>query len=127
MIRTLALTAALALAGTAAAQDPHAGHHPQAPAATPQAGITTVPSNGTMIQGSPERFSATFPHAMILKTVTLTAEGQAPVVVTAPAAPAVPTVSVALPRLAPGSYTAAWTAEGPDGHKMSGSVSFMVH
>ena len=21
----------------------------------------------------------------------------------------------------------AWTAEGPDGHKMSGSISFMVH
>ena len=37
------------------------------------------------------------------------------------------TVGVALPRLAPGTYTAAWTAEGPDGHKMSGSVSFMVH
>ena len=52
---------------------------------------------------------------------------QAPVAVTAPAAPAAATVSVALPRLAPGTYTAAWTAEGPDGHKMSGSVSFMVH
>ncbi|MBJ7484212.1 copper resistance protein CopC, partial [Brevundimonas sp.] len=43
------------------------------------------------------------------------------------AAPAAATVGVALPRLAPGNYTAAWTAEGPDGHKMSGSVSFMVH
>ncbi|MGV8928382.1 MAG: copper resistance CopC family protein [Brevundimonas sp.] len=127
MILTLAFTTALTLAGTAAAQDPHAGHHPPAQAATPRSDLTTVPSDGAMIQGSPERFSVTFPHAMILKTVTLTAEGQAPVVVTAPAAPAVPTVSVALPRLAPGSYTAAWTAEGPDGHKMSGSVSFMVH
>jgi tubulin alpha len=36
-------------------------------------------------------------------------------------------VSVALPRLAPGTYTAAWTAEGADGHKMSSSISFMVH
>ena len=127
MIRTLVLTAALAFAGTAAAQDPHAGHTMQAPVAAPQAGITTVPADGAMTHGSPERFSATFPHPMILKTVTLTAEGQAPVVVTAPAAPVAATVSVALPRLAPNTYTAAWTAEGADGHKMSGSVSFMVH
>ena len=127
MIRTLVLTAALAFAGAAAAQDPHAGHTMQAQAAAPQSGITTVPADGAMTSGSPERFSATFPHPMILKTVTFTAEGQAPIVVTAPAAPAAATVNVALPRLAPGTYTAAWTAEGPDGHKMSGSISFMVH
>ena len=127
MIRTLVLTAALAFAGAAAAQDPlagHAGMQHQAPAAS---SIVTTPADGAMMQGTPERFSATFPHPMILKTVTLTAEGQAPIVVTAPALPAAVTVSVALPRLAPGSYAAAWSAEGPDGHKMSGSVSFMVH
>ena len=127
MIRTLVLTAALAFAGAAAAQDPHAGHagmHHQAPAAS---NIVTTPADGAMMQGAPERFSATFPHPMILKTVTLTAEGQAPIVVTAPALPAAVTVSVALPRLAPGSYAAAWSAEGPDGHKMSGSTRFMIH
>jgi methionine-rich copper-binding protein CopC len=127
MIRLITFAAALAVTGAAAAApDPHAGHAMQAVAA-PQSGITTVPANGAMAHGSPERFSATFPHAMILKTVTLTAEGQAPIVVTAPAAPAAATVSVALPRLAPGAYAAAWAAEGPDGHKMSGSISFMVH
>lgn len=127
MIRVLTLTAALAFAGAAAAQDPHAGHaemQHQAPAAS---GIVTTPADGAMTSGSPERFSATFPHPMMLKTVTLTAEGQAPIVVTAPDAPAAATVSVALPRLAPGTYAAAWAAEGPDGHKMSGSVNFMVH
>lgn len=127
MIRILVLTTALTFAGAAAAQDPHAGHTMQAQTAAPQSGITTVPANGAMTSGSPERFSVTFPHAMVLKTVTVTAEGQAPVVVTAPAAPAATTVSVALPRLAPGTYAAAWAAEGPDGHKMSGSASFMVH
>ncbi|WOB79922.1 copper resistance protein CopC [Brevundimonas nasdae] len=127
MIRTLVLTAALAFAGAAAAQDTHGGHagmQHQAPAAS---GIVTSPADGAMIQGAPERFSATFPHPMVLRTVTFTAEGQAPIVVTAPAAPAAATVNVALPRLAPGTYAAAWTAEGPDGHKMSGSISFMVH
>lgn len=126
MIRIITLTAALAFAGAAAAQDPHAGHPMQVPAA-PHPGVTTVPADGAMTHGSPEQFSATFPHAMILKTVTLTAEGQAPVVVTAPDAPAAATVSVALPRLAPGAYVAAWTAEGADGHKMTGSARFMVH
>ena len=126
MIRIITLTAALAFAGAAAAQDSHAGHTMQAPAA-PQAGITIVPADGAMTHGSPEQFSATFPHAMILKTVTLTTEGQAPILVTAPDAPAAATVSVPLPRLAPGTYAAAWTAEGTDGHKMTGSVSFMVH
>ena len=125
MIRTLVFSTALAFAGAAAAQEPHAGHAMPAQVAAPQ--VTTVPANGAMTHGSPERFSVTFPHAMILKSVTLTSEGQAPVEVAVPAAPAAATVGVALPRLAPGTYTAAWTAEGPDGHKMSGSVSFMVH
>ena len=127
MIRTLVFTAALAFAGAAAAQDPHAGHTMPAPSAAPQSGVTTAPADGAMTHGSPERFSANFPHPMILKTVTLTAQGQAPVVVNVPAAPASAAVSVALPRLAPGSYTAAWTAEGADGHEMSGSIRFMVH
>jgi hypothetical protein len=127
MIRTLALTAALAFGGAAAAQDPHAGHTMPAPAAAAQSGVATVPTDGAMTHGSPERFSATFPHPMILKTVTLTASGQEPIAVTPPAAPPAITVSVALPRLTPATYTAAWTAEGAEGHKMSGSVSFMVH
>lgn len=127
MIRTLVLTAVLAFAGTVAAQDPHAGHAMQAPAAAPQPGVTTIPANGAMTHGSPERFSVTSPHPMVLKTVTLTPEGQAPVVVTALAAPPATIVSVALPRLAPGTYAAAWTAESASGHAMSGSISFMVH
>ena len=130
MIRTLTIAAVLAFAGAAAAQDPHAGHagHAGAQHQTPTVSdIVTTPADGAMTHGSPERFTATLPHPMILKTVTLTAEGQAPVVVTAPDAPAAAAVSVALPTLAPGTYAAAWAAEGADGHKMSGSINFMVH
>jgi methionine-rich copper-binding protein CopC len=127
MIRTLVLTAALAFAGSAAAQDPHAGHTMQAPAAAPQAGITTVPADGAMTHGSPERFSVTFPHAMILKTVTVTAEGQQAVSVPVAALPAAATVSVTLPTLAPGNYSLAWKANGEDGHEMGGTTRFMVH
>ncbi|MBA3041246.1 MAG: copper resistance protein CopC [Alphaproteobacteria bacterium] len=127
MIRTLAFTAALAFAGAAAAQDPHASHAGMQHHAPAASSIVTTPADGAMTHGSPERFTVTFPHPMILRTVTLTAEGQAPVVVSAPAAPAVATVGVALPRLAPGTYAAAWAAEGLDGHKMSGAIRFMVH
>ena len=127
MIRTLAFTAALAFAGAAAAQDPHAGHAGMQHQARAASGIVTTPADGAMTHGSPEQFAATFPHPMILQTVTLTAQGQPPIIVTAPAVPAAATVGVGLPRLAPGSYAAAWIAEGPDGHEMSGTISFMVH
>lgn len=128
MMRTLAFTAALALtAGAAFAQDPHAGHagmHPQSSAAS---GIVTSPADGAMTHGSPERFNVTFPHPMMLRTVTLANGDQAPIVVTAPEAPAAPSVSALLPRLAPGTYRATWVAEAPDGRRMTGTVSFMVH
>jgi methionine-rich copper-binding protein CopC len=128
MLKTLVLTAALAsLAGAAAAQDPHAGHAGHGGSQAKASGIVTSPADGAMTHGSPERFSVTFPHPMTLKTVTLTAQGRAPIVVTAPSAPAARTVSAPLPRLAPGNYAAAWTAEAPDGHRMSGSTRFMVH
>ena len=48
MIRILTLTAALAFAGAAAAQDPHAGHNMQTQAAEPQSAVTTVPANGAI-------------------------------------------------------------------------------
>jgi len=127
MIRTLAFTAAFAFAGGAAAQDPHAGHAGMQHTAPAPSGIVTTPADGAMTNGSPEQFAATFPHPMILQTVTLTAQGQPPIVVIVPAAPAAATVGAALPRLAPGTYTAAWTAKGADGHEMSGTTSFMVH
>ena len=69
-------------------------------------------------------------RVMSLDTVTIEASstlGSHSVALPASRIGAAATVGVALPRLAPGNYTAAWTAEGPDGHKMSGSISFMVH
>ena len=37
------------------------------------------------------------------------------------------TASVALPTLAPQTYALTWTAQGEDGHTMTGDISFMVH
>ena len=137
IIPTVALTLALlvpTLAQAAAAccccekegQDPHAGHQ-AAPADHAAHGVVTSPTDGAMTTGSPDWFTATFPHAMTLKAVTVTAEGQAAVTVPVAAAAATTRVSADLPTLSPGNYVLNWTAEGADGHEMTGAVRFMVH
>lgn len=140
MLRLVTLTAAIALADPAVAQDPHGAHagmqpsghagmdHGQhgASAQTGQ-GIMTTPADGAMLMGPPAEFSVTFPHPMRLSGVTVQARGQAAVEVAVPEAGAASTVSVPLPALAPDTYTLSWTATGADGHEMSGSLGFMVH
>lgn len=130
------VAAGLFIAAPAVAQDAHAGHgahdahaaHGQAASADHAAhGVVTSPADGDMTDGSPDWFTATFPHAMTLKAVTVTAEGQAAVVVPVAAAAATTRVSADLPTLAPGAYVLNWIAEGADGHKMTGAVRFMVH
>ena len=58
---------------------------------------------------------------------TVTAEGRNAVTVPVAAAAATTRVSADLPTLAPGNYVLNWTAEGADGHEMTGAVRFMVH
>lgn len=126
-MRSLLPFAALVLAAASPvmAQDPHAGHGGHAGHATH--GVVTSPADGAMTNGSPDWFTANFPHAMTLKSVTVTAAGQAAVTVPVAAAAATTRVSADLPTLAPGNYVLNWTAEGADGHEMTGSVRFMVH
>jgi methionine-rich copper-binding protein CopC len=125
---------ALAAASPALAQDPHAGHgahaghDAQAGAADHAAhGVVTSPADGAMTDGSPDWFTATFPHAMTLKAVAVSAEGQAAVTVPVAVAAATTRVSADLPTLAPGNHVLNWIAEGADGHRMTGVVRFMVH
>ena len=105
-----------------AAHGSHAAH-----SADVANGVVTSPAGGDMTDGSPDWFTATFPHAMTLKSVTVAAEGQAAVTVPVAAAAATTRVSAELPTLAPGNYVLNWTAEGADGHEMTGAVRFMVH
>lgn len=130
------VAAGLCIAAPAVAQEAHAGHgahdahagHGQAASGDHAAhGVVTSPADGAMTDGSPDWFTATFPHAMTLKAVTVTAEGQPAVEVPVAAAAATTRVSADLPTLAPGNYVLNWTAEGADGHEMTGAVRFMVH
>ena len=140
MLRLIALAAAVAVAGPALAQDPHGAHAGMQPsghagmdhsqhgdAAQSAQGIATTPADGAMLMAPPAEFSVTFPHPMRLSGVTVQAQDQAAVQVAVPEAEAASMVSVALPTLAPATYTLTWTATGADGHEMSGSVEFMVH
>jgi len=129
------VAAGLFIAAPAVAQDAHAGHgagahagHGQAAAGDHAAhGVVTSPADGAMTDGSPDWFTATFPHPMTLKAVTVTAQGKAAVTVPVAAAAATTRVSADLPTLTPGHYVLNWTAQGADGHEMTGAVRFMVH
>jgi methionine-rich copper-binding protein CopC len=127
VVPTLVQAAAACCSCGNESQDAHAGHSQAAPVDHAAHGVVTSPADGAMTNGSPDWFTATFPHAMTLKAVTVTAEGQAAIEVPIAAAAATTRVSADLPTLAPGNYILNWTAEGADGHEMTGAVRFMVH
>lgn len=143
MFRLIAAVAlVLATPGVALAQDPHgvhAGHQPSDPHAgmdhsahaghgnQAAPGVVTVPADGAMLMGPPATFSITFAHPMRLIGLSLQARGQAVVTVPVPEAPVANHTSVALPSLSPANYALIWTAQGEDGHEMTGAVQFMVH
>lgn len=122
-MRSLSIALALALltgASPALAQShDHGAHHAASD-------IRTTPSDGAM-GPAPAQFSATFPHASRLTRLVVTRQGGDPVVIEIAAAEPALTVAAALPQLAPGNYTIAWTATGADNHVMNGIVRYMVH
>lgn len=124
----LALPVVGAADAVAAQTNPHAGHagHSTVEAGA-QAEVRTTPADGWMGSTAPTAFSLVFPHPMRLTTVTLQS-GEAPAVAipvqgAAPAASA----TLPLPALAKGNHVLTWSAQGADGHVMSGVVRFMVH
>ncbi|CAL1691140.1 hypothetical protein MMB232_01275 [Brevundimonas subvibrioides] len=127
VVPTLAQAAAACCCCGNEGQDAHAGHSQTASADHAAHGVVTSPADGAMTNGSPDWFTATFPHAMTLKSVTVQAESGAAVSVPVAAAAATTRVSADLPTLSPGNYVLNWTAEGGDGHEMTGTVRFMVH
>ncbi len=114
-----AVLALFATAPLASAQHDHGSHGAQS-------AVQTNPADGAM-GAAPEAFSATFEHPMRLTGLVITPRGGDPIAVTIPESGAATTATVALPRLAPGNYTFAWTASGADNHTMTGRVRYMVH
>lgn len=120
VILALATAGALFAGAPAMAQShDHGGHN----AAT---SVQTTPTDGAM-GAAPSAFTATFEHAMRLTNLVITPRGGDPIAVTVPQAQPSTSVSIAVPQLAPGNYTFAWTAVGADNHTMTGRVRYMVH
>lgn len=120
IIALAAGVAALTAAPLALAQSHDHGGHDAASA------IQTTPADGAM-GAAPETFTATFPHAMRLTSLVVTAQGGDPIAINVPEGEPATTATVALPRLGAGNYTFAWTASGADNHTMTGRVRYMVH
>lgn len=114
-----AVAALLAASPMAAAQHVHGGHGAHS-------AVQTNPADAAM-GAAPETFSARFEHPMRLTALVITPRGGDPIAVAVPESEAATTASVALPPLAPGNYTFAWTASGEDNHTMTGRVRYMVH
>ena len=88
--------------------------------------MSSSPANGAALAEAPRALTLNFMHPVMLQTVAVTGPNDAPVRATFRRANA-PTLSwsVALPQLAPGAYSARWTASG-GGHQMEGVVAFTV-
>ncbi len=124
-MRKMQITIAV-LAGLLAAAPATAAEKPHDHAGMAGMAVKTSPVDGDM-GAPPAQFSATFPHPMRLTSVVITPKGGDPMAVDVQASTAGETVSVALPKLAPGTYTIAWTASAEDKHTMTGRVRYMVH
>jgi copper resistance protein C len=111
--------ALFATAPLASAQHNHSGH-------SAKSAVQTTPADGAM-GAAPETFRATFEHPMRVTGLVITPRGGNPIAVTIPAGEAATSMNIALPRLAPGNYTFAWTATAADNHTMTGRVRYMVH
>src|SRR5688572_26189150 len=86
----------------------------------------SAPASGATV-AAPQNLSLTFSEKVRLTAVRLTADGKnVSGVQVDRAAPAAPTFSVPLPKLAPAKYEVRWTALGDDGHAVNGTFVFTV-
>lgn len=86
----------------------------------------SAPASGATV-AAPHDLSLTFSEKVRLTAVRLTADGKdVSGIAVDRAAPAAPTFTVPLPRLAPAKYEVRWTALGDDGHPVNGTFTFTV-
>ena len=87
----------------------------------------SAPANEAMLMQSPEQLSLTFSGEVRLAKVTLSdSKGQPVDFNFKPSAKPNDQFSWSLPNLKAGNYTAKWIVLGGDGHKMTGTLNFMV-
>lgn len=88
---------------------------------------TSQPADGEVLHHSPEKLELVFTGDVRMINLVLAADDGKTVELGDYRSPAAASkLSVALPGLTPGIYSANWTVMGADAHKMSGSFSFTV-
>lgn len=86
-----------------------------------------VPANGSVTKTLPEVISLTFNEAATLTSLSILKAGDKNALPLGPL-PKAPSVqfAVALPKLAPGTYTVKYRVLSDDGHVMGGTTTFTI-
>ena len=88
----------------------------------------STPKSNAMLMQSPKQLTLTFSAEVRLAKVQLKDSENKPVDFSfKPSATPKKNFNWSLPNLAKGNYTVKWIALGGDGHKMSGTLNFMLH
>ena len=87
----------------------------------------STPAEGAVVTEMPTAVVLTFSEAARITAVSLQKDQEPKQTLKAPTGPAAEQISVAVPKLAPGSYTLSWrVVSADDNHIMSGELHFKV-
>jgi methionine-rich copper-binding protein CopC len=88
---------------------------------------TSTPADGAVLDEAPETLELGFgADVQLLKLEIATDAGAVEDMKFTPVATAAKSFSVPLPALEPAAYLVTWTILGADGHRMEGTLSFLV-
>ncbi len=89
--------------------------------------LSTAPATGEQLAAAPKQLTLQFNEAVQIGVLKLSADGKDIPIELDRGAAAAPTVTVALPALAPATYRVQWSAlTVDDGHVVKGTFSFVV-
>jgi methionine-rich copper-binding protein CopC len=87
----------------------------------------STPADGAVLQEPPAALELKFSaDVQLLKLEIANADGAAQDIAFTASASAAKAFSVPLPAMEPAAYSVNWTILGADGHRMEGSLSFLV-
>ena len=86
----------------------------------------SAPAEGAVLMESPTTIVLTFSEATRMTALSIRKDQEPKQILQTPTAPAAEKISVAVPKLAAGSYTLSWRVVSDDNHIMAGKLHFKV-
>ena len=86
----------------------------------------STPAEGAVLMESPPTIMLTFSEATRMTALSIQKDREPKRLLQAPTSAAAEKISVAVPKLAAGSYTLSWRVVSNDNHIMSGKLHFKV-